>query len=714
MLSDAKLYIAMISPHGLMRSKNMELGRDADTGGQIKYVLELARALVDHPDVEKVDVITRLVADPKVGPDYSQPREEIAPGANIVRISCGPRRYLRKEALWPYLDVFADNISKYFRSIGRAPNLLHAHYADGGYVGSKLAGVMGIPLAYTGHSLGRVKRLRFLEQGMKIASMENRYHIGRRIDAEETTLDNSAFVVASTSQEVEEQYQLYDNYQPRRMVVIPPGVDLERFKPPTRFWNEYPPIWNEIARFLKDQGKPIILAMSRPDARKNISTLIKAFGENRELRAAANLVIIAGSRGDISAMEKGARDIFSEIFSLVDRYDLYGQVAYPKNRDHEEPPVIYRIATRSKGVFVNPALTEPFGLTLIEAAASGLPVVATQDGGPRDIIGMCKNGSLIDPRDHKKMGEAIVHAISDKARWRRWSKNGVNGAHKHYSWAGHVAKYIKTARKVITQYDARSMRPTHKGSLVRTDRVLVCDIDNTLIGDEKALAALLERLSGEGDHVGFGVATGRSLELALKVLRQWKVPRPNLMITSVGSQIFYGRNLMEEQGWKNHINYRWRPDRIRELIEGLPGLKPQPKEGQGSHKISYFVDPGKAPRPREIARSLRRAGVPVNVVYSHQAYLDVLPVRASKGSALRYFAAKWAIPLERFLVAGDSGNDEEMLSGNTMGVVVSNHSPELNKLKGRHNIYFSKGAHAWGIIEALEHYDFFGDMKPKT
>jgi sucrose-phosphate synthase len=98
-----------------------------------------------------------------------------------------------------------------------------------------------------------------------------------------------------------------------------------------------------------------------------------------------------------------------------------------------------------------------------------------------------------------------------------------------------------------------------------------------------------------------------------------------------------------------------------------------------------------------------------HVVYSHQAYLDLLPIRASKGMALRYFATKWGIPLERCLVAGDSGNDEEMLTGNTLAVVVGNHDPELDKLRGESSVYFAEGCYARGIIEGIHHYGFFGE-----
>jgi sucrose-phosphate synthase len=80
------LYIVLISIHGLVRGNNIELGRDADTGGQIKYVVELARALAQHPDVGRVDLLTRQVIDPKIDSSYAQSQEEIAPNAYIIRL----------------------------------------------------------------------------------------------------------------------------------------------------------------------------------------------------------------------------------------------------------------------------------------------------------------------------------------------------------------------------------------------------------------------------------------------------------------------------------------------------------------------------------------------------------------------------------------------------------------------------------------------------
>ena len=705
------LYIALLSVHGLMRGHNLELGRDADTGGQIKYVLELARALAEHPDVGRVDVLTRQVIDPKVDPDYAEPLEEIAPHAWIVRLPFGPRRYLRKEVLWPYLDAFVDEALKHFRRVGRVPDVVHSHYADAGYAGARLAALLGVPLIHTGHSLGRVKRQRLLEKGLKEQAIEQQYNLSLRIEAEERALDSAALVIASTRQEVEEQYALYDNYHPRRMEVIPPGVDLSRFRPPQR-GEPPPPIAAELARFLRDPRKPMVLALSRPDERKNIPTLVRAFAENHALRARANLVVVAGNREDIQTMERGPREVLTQLLLLVDRYDLYGQAAYPKRHEASDVPDLYRLAARTRGVFVNPALTEPFGLTLIEAAASGLPVVATEDGGPRDIVGACRNGLLVDPLDADAMGEAILEAISDRARWQRWSRAGVRGVHRHYSWQAHVRRYLRAVHRIVgRRHRARRFAPA-RSRLPTVDRMVVCDIDNTLLGDREALAAFLERLRAQGGRVGFGVATGRRLESAVRVLKEWGVPTPDLFITAVGSEIHYAHaGLLEDQAWARHIDYRWQPEALRAAMRELPGLKPQPREEQRPHKISYFWDAERAPSVREIQRHLRKRDLHANVILSHSAFLDLLPIRASKGLAIRYVGMRWGIPPDRFLVAGDSGNDAEMLSGESLGVVVGNHSPEIARLRGRPRVYFARGHHAWGILEGIDYYDFFGEVR---
>ncbi len=698
------LYLMLISVHGLIRGERLELGRDPDTGGQIQYAVELTRALAADPAVDRVDLLTRQIIDPAVSTDYAEPEEAIADGAYIIRLPCGPRRYLRKELLWPHLDAFVDNALQHARRVGRTPDVIHSHYADSGYVGARLSQLMGVPLIHTGHSLGRVKLQRLLASGLAENIIESQYNISQRIEAEEIALGNASLVVASTNQEVEEQYSQYENYHPERMVVIPPGVDLARFHPPRR-GEPVPAYSREIGRFLREPRKPMILALSRADERKNIATLVRAYGENRRLQEKANLVVVAGNRDDIQELEEGPRQVLQELLLMIDRYDLYGRIAYPKQHQSTDVPGLYRLAARTRGLFVNPALTEPFGLTLIEAAASGLPLVATEDGGPIDIVRHCKNGLLIDPLDAEALGEMLLDALSDVERWRRWSRSGLRGGRRYYSWRAHVKRYLRELQRVKRRYHKPVIR-AQKSRLPAVDRILVSDIDNTLIGDREGLELLLQRLREADGRIGFGIATGRHLNSALKVIKEWGITQPDLLITSVGSELHYGPGLVEDTGWQRHIDYLWKPEALREALSSLPGLKLQARVNQRRFKISYNVDPENMPDLQEIRTHLRKRDLHARLIYSHQAYLDVLPVRASKGMAVRYLAMKWGVPPDCLLVAGDSGNDEEMLSGNTLGVVVGNYSPELEHLRNRPRIYFAEAGYARGIIEGMEYYSF--------
>ena len=166
--AERPLFIVLISIHGLIRGRELELGCDADTGGQTKYVVELAKALAQQPQVERVDLVTRLVADKNVSDDYAQPIEPLGERCQIVRLPAGPEAYIPKEQLWPYLGSYADTLHAWLKQQPRWPDLIHTHYADAGYVGVRLANLTGLPLVHTGHSLGRDKYRRLLAVGMAI------------------------------------------------------------------------------------------------------------------------------------------------------------------------------------------------------------------------------------------------------------------------------------------------------------------------------------------------------------------------------------------------------------------------------------------------------------------------------------------------------------------------------------------------------------------
>ena len=709
---EKSLYILMISVHGLIRANDMELGINADTGGQTKYVVELTKALAKHPQVGKVDLLTRLIDDDAVDADYARAEEQLSENTRIIRLQAGPTKYIRKELLWKHLDQMVDKCLQFLRKQGQLPDFIHAHYADAGYVGRQLSNVLGIPLIFTGHSLGRPKFDRLLQSGKKESAIERQFNLEKRISVEEDIIQDAELVVTSTRQEIDDQYGMYRNHDDNRYRVIPPGIDTSRFSAPIRGDRINESLKLLIDKFIFKKDKPIILTICRPDLRKNISGLMAAYGQSKALQEMANLVIVAGTRDDIKALEESQQQVMNDLLLDIDKYDLWGKVAIPKNITQYDIPELYRYAAKRKGVFINAAFTEPFGLTLIEAVASGLPFVAPDDGGPRDIVNNCRSGFITDTLDSSAIAATLEQALSDAKKWRLLSKNGLNNIKRHYTWEKHVEKYMKEVRALLRKDRKRIKRQyktalnAGKSTMPLAKFALITDIDNTLLGDKNSLQTLITWLREQSGKLAFGIATGRPLESAVEILQKNNVPMPDVLITSVGSEINYGTSLKPDTGWSNHIKHLWRREDLVKAMQSIPGIRLQTEDNQREFKISYLVTPEEVPSLEAINQHLQQLKLHAQVIYSHNEFLDILPIRASKGHAIRYLAYKWDLPLEHFLTSGDSGNDSEMLVGDTLGVVVGNHSEELETLRGMDQVYFAEGHYAAGILEGIHHYQF--------
>ena len=87
-------------------------------------------------------------------------------------------------------------------------------------------------------------------------------------------------------------------------------------------------------------------------------------------------------------------------------------------------------------------MTEPFGLTLLEASSCGLPIISTNDGGPKEIRSKCENGLLVDVTDINKLKVILEKGISNTNQWKLWSRNGIEGVSRHFSWNTHVRNYL--------------------------------------------------------------------------------------------------------------------------------------------------------------------------------------------------------------------------------------------------------------------------------
>ncbi|MCQ8184456.1 glycosyltransferase [Parvularcula maris] len=421
-----------VALQGCLKARNVPYGLTADTGGHIRYLLELVEA-AEAAGVQRQEIVTRAFDDEELGPDYRAGREVISERAAIVRIASRSAAYLAKEDLRPELPSLADGLEAYLRKLPALPDVIHAHYADAGWLAARMKERLGIPYVFTAHSLGRVK-----QQALRMAQAD--LALRTRIDIEEEAIGRADRIIVSSKDEAVRQYGMYRSTDRTKIDINPPGCDLEAFKGVSGA--DVPPrLTQAIERFLDDPAKKPILALSRPVRKKNLAGLLRAFGESERLRAEANLLLFAGTRRDIKKETAENREVLEELLYLTDYYDLWGSVALPKDHQPSDVPYIYQYAASRGGAFCNPAFNEPFGLTLLEAAACGLPVVSTHHGGPRDILSICRHGELVDPFSPEAIAEGLSRLLFDEEHWRGCSEAGKRRS-SFYGWKRHVQDYL--------------------------------------------------------------------------------------------------------------------------------------------------------------------------------------------------------------------------------------------------------------------------------
>jgi sucrose-phosphate synthase len=330
------MFVLHIALQGCLRGDGVAYGLTADTGGHIRYLLDLVAASAQDREVARIVVATRLFHG-VLGPAYAVPEERIADKVTLVRLGGASPDYRTKEEMHAEVPRIAENLLAWIARQPRAPDVIHAHYADAAAVAALVEARLGIPFVFTAHSLGRVKAAMAPESppGPDLA---------RRIATEEAALAQASLVIASSRDEAEVQYAGYAAYDPGHVRVLPPGSDLARFAAAT----PEPRVEATIDRFLDDPCKPLLLALARPVARKNLAALVRAYGESPALQARANLVLVAGTREDIDALDGDMAATMRDLLVLIDRYDLYGRVAYPKTHRPEDVPAIYAHA-RARG-----------------------------------------------------------------------------------------------------------------------------------------------------------------------------------------------------------------------------------------------------------------------------------------------------------------------------------------------------------------------------
>ena len=169
------------------------------------------------------------------------------------------------------------------------------------------------------------------------------------------------------------------------------------------------------------------------------------------MRELANLVVVAGHIDPNESSDKEERDQIQKMHQLIDEYQLDNHVRWlGKHLEKNMAGELYRCIADKRGAFIQPALFEAFGLTVIEAMACGVPTFATQYGGPLEIIEDNISGFHLDPNNVDASTETIINFLNqckdDKGYWEQISKGGVERVESRYTWKLYAERMMTLSR----------------------------------------------------------------------------------------------------------------------------------------------------------------------------------------------------------------------------------------------------------------------------
>lgn len=488
--------VAIISPHGWFGQTNA-FGKP-DTGGQVIYILDQVRSLEKllieriktyGLDVKpKIIVLTRLIPEAE-NTTCDQKLEKIFETENawILRVPFRDNRFnilkkwVSRFKIWPYLETFAKDAAPELKGMlnGR-PDLVIGNYSDGNLVASLLSDEFDVIQCTIAHALEKTK---YSLSDLKWRELEKDYHFNIQFTADLYAMNKSDFIITSTLQEIigtEDTIGQYESYQffsmpslyqvisgtnlfAPKFNVIPPGVDEgiyfpyyqkeRRIAAKTRFWENrlFCDDAADTYGALSESDKMPIFTMARFDKIKNITGLIEAFGSSKTLRQNSNLIFAAGVTDPDQSNDTEEQNEIRKAHRLIRQYDLDGGLRWLPSIDKLETGEVYRVIADRGGIFVQPALFEAFGLTIIEAMASGLPTFAPKFGGPLEIIEYGVSGFLLNTSRPDLIAGSLEKFIEqcrrDQTYWKTISENAVKRVHERFNW-NHYSRRLLNLTKL--------------------------------------------------------------------------------------------------------------------------------------------------------------------------------------------------------------------------------------------------------------------------
>ncbi|MCH4552423.1 HAD-IIB family hydrolase [Aestuariibaculum lutulentum] len=239
-------------------------------------------------------------------------------------------------------------------------------------------------------------------------------------------------------------------------------------------------------------------------------------------------------------------------------------------------------------------------------------------------------------------------------------------------------------------------------------KLLSFDIDNTLIEFhtlKSNFKTIWKKYKPEGIILTYN--TGRLIDDVLRLIKKGVLPKPDYIIGGVGTLIYDCNKDCIVKEFNDVLDEGWDLESVEKLVQSIEHpISEQPAKFQHSYKRSYFFHDANDELIESIEADFAKANMLVNIVYSGNKFLDVLPKWANKGNALQWLLTKLNLTADNVLVAGDSGNDSAMFNMKGIrGIVVANAHEELYKFTKYRQVYHSEGDHGNGVIEGLVYYN---------
>ncbi|KAK9843685.1 hypothetical protein WJX81_002259 [Elliptochloris bilobata] len=504
--------VAILSPHGFFGQKDV-LGKP-DTGGQVVYILDMVRALeremlkrihAQGLNMEpQIIVITRLIPE-ALGTSCNQRIERIegTEHAKILRVPFRSkagilRKWISRFEVYPYLEQFTMDVARELRKeLGGRPDFIIGNYSDGNLVASLLSSYLNTTMCTIAHALEKTK---YPDADVHWKKLDSQYHFSCQFTADLIAMNASDFIITSTFQEIAGDADTVGQYESHTAFTMPglyrvvkgvdvfdpkfnivsPGADPEVYFPfyeaDRRLTKLHPGIVDllfgsdEAPRakgVLKDKKKPILFSMARLDRVKNLTGLAELYAKSDRLRAVCNLVIVGGIVDPSQTKDVEEKEQCERMHALIKEYKLEGQLRWlVAQKDRVANGELYRYIADTRGAFVQPALYEAFGLTVIEAMTCGLPCFATNRGGPAEIIKNGLSGYHIDPYHPEEAGNIMAdffEAAGDGSAWDKISRAGLERIRSRYTWEIYAERLMTLSRvysfwKYVKKLDRREAR----------------------------------------------------------------------------------------------------------------------------------------------------------------------------------------------------------------------------------------------------------------